>query len=69
MFIFSFILQFVTISRRNKKLQILGPGMARAEGMIRDTASKMFPIAGLVIVYSVFASVVYGLVYWLWLIL
>ena len=39
----------------------------RTEGMILGTAAKMFTIAGPVIVYGIAASVVYGLIYWLWL--
>ena len=41
----------------------------RTEGMILGTAAKMFTIAGPVIVYGVSASVVYGFIYWLWIIL
>lgn len=36
----------------------------RAEGMILGTAAKMFTIAGPVIVYGLCASVVYGVIYW-----
>ena len=38
----------------------------KTEGMILGTAAKMFTIAGPVIVYGVSASVVYGLIYWIW---
>ena len=38
----------------------------KTEGFILGTAAKMFTIAGPVIVYGVSASVVYGLIYWLW---
>ena len=38
----------------------------QTEGRILGTAAKMFTIAGPVIVYGVSASVVYGLIYWLW---
>ncbi len=38
----------------------------QTEGMILGTAAKMFTIAGPVIVYGVSASVVYGLIYWIW---
>ena len=38
----------------------------KTEGMILGTAAKMFTIAGPVIVYGVSASVVYGLIYWLY---
>lgn len=39
----------------------------KTEGMILGTGAKMFTIAGPVIVYGVSASVVYGLIYWVWL--
>lgn len=38
----------------------------KSEGMITGLAVKLFSIAGPVIVYGVNASVVYGLIYWLW---
>ncbi len=38
----------------------------KTEGMILGTAAKMFTIAGPVIVYGVFASVVYGIIYYIW---
>ncbi len=38
----------------------------KTEGMILGTAAKMFTIAGPVIVYGISASVVYGLIYWLY---
>ena len=38
----------------------------RTEGLVLGTAARMFTIAGPVIVYGVSASVVYGLVYWIW---
>ena len=37
----------------------------RAEGIVTGMAAKMFTIAGPVIVYGVSASVVYGLIYWI----
>lgn len=37
----------------------------QTEGRILGTAAKMFTIAGPVIVYGVSASVVYGLIYWI----
>ena len=37
----------------------------KTEGMILGVGAKMFTIAGPVIVYGVSASVVYGLIYWL----
>ncbi len=42
---------------------------SRAEGWILGVGSKMFTVAGPVIVYGVVASVVYGIIYWLFLIL
>lgn len=41
----------------------------QAEGYVTGMAVKMFTIAGPVIVYGLSASVVYGLIYWLWLVL
>ena len=41
----------------------------QTEGIILGTCAKMFTIAGPVIVYGVCASVVYGLIYWIWMIL
>ena len=41
----------------------------QTEGRILGTAAKMFTIAGPVIVYGVSASVVYGVVYWIFQIL
>ena len=38
----------------------------KTEGMILGTAAKMFTIAGPVVVYGVAASVIYGLIYWIW---
>ena len=38
----------------------------QSEGFILGVGAKMFTIAGPVIVYGVSASVVYGLVYWIW---
>ena len=37
---------------------------AKSEGFILGTGSKMFVIAGPVIVYGTLASVVYGVIYW-----
>ena len=39
----------------------------KTEGLVLGTAAKMFTIAGPVIVYGLAASVVYGLIYWLWM--
>ena len=38
----------------------------KTEGMVLGVGGKMFQIAGPVIVYGVSASVIYGVVYWLW---
>ncbi len=38
----------------------------KTEGMILGTAAKMFTIAGPVIVYGLSASVLYGLLYYIW---
>lgn len=38
---------------------------AKSEGYITGVASKMFTIAGPVIVYGTVASIIYGLIYWL----
>ena len=39
----------------------------KTEGFILGVGAKMFTIAGPVIVYGVSASVIYGLIYWLWM--
>ena len=38
----------------------------KSEGLVMGVGAKMFTIAGPVIVYGVIASVVYGIIYWLW---
>jgi len=43
----------------------MGPKLTQAEGFILGVGAKMFTITGLVIVYGVSASVVYGLIYWI----
>ena len=43
----------------------LRPKLTQAEGFILGVGAKMFTIVGPVIVYGVSASVVYGLIYWL----
>jgi len=45
----------------------MGPNLTAAEGFILGVGAKMFTIAGPVIVYGLSASVVYGLLYWLYL--
>ena len=47
----------------------MGPKLTHAEGFILGVGEKMFTIAGPVIVYGVSASVVYGVIYWLILVL
>ena len=46
------------------KHELMGPNWTHAEGFILGIGAKMFTIAGPVIVYGVSASVVYGLIYW-----
>ena len=41
----------------------------KTEGFVLGVATKMFTIAGPVIVYGLCASVLYGVVYWLYLLL
>lgn len=38
----------------------------KTEGFVLGVAAKMFTIAGPVLVYGTAASVVYGLIYWIW---
>ena len=38
----------------------------QTEGIILGTCAKMFTIAGPVLVYGTAASVIYGIIYWLW---
>lgn len=45
--------------------KLMGPNWTQAEGFILGVGAKMFTIAGPVIVYGVSASVIYGLIYWL----
>ena len=47
----------------------MGPNWTHAEGFILGVGAKMFTIAGLVIVYGVSASVVYGLAYWIFMLM
>ena len=44
----------------------MGPKLTQAEGLILGVGAKMFTIAGPVIVYGLSASVVYGIIYWIW---
>ena len=41
----------------------------KTEGFILGVGAKMFTIAGPVIVYGVSASVVYGFIYWVWMLM
>ena len=41
----------------------------QSEGFVLGVAAKMFTIAGPVIVYGVTASVIYGLLFWMWVFL
>lgn len=41
----------------------------KAEGFVLGVGAKMFTIAGPVIVYGTVASVIYGIVYWIYLML
>ena len=43
----------------------LRPKLTPAEGFILGVGAKMFTIAGLVIMYGVSASVMYGIIYWI----
>lgn len=45
----------------------MGPNLTAAEGYVLGVAAKMFTIAGPVIVYGTVASVIYGVVYWPWI--
>lgn len=38
----------------------------KTEGFVLGVAAKMFTIAGPVLVYGTAASVVYGVIYWIW---
>ena len=47
----------------------MGPKLTQAEGFVLGVGTNMFKIAGPVIVYGTFASVVYGFIYWLYTIM
>lgn len=49
----------------NQKL-FVGLYLTQAEGFILGVGAKIFTIAGPVIVYGLAASVVYGLIYWIY---
>lgn len=38
----------------------------KTEGFVMGMSAKMFTIAGPVLVYGLSASVIYGLIYWIW---
>lgn len=40
------------------------PILTAAEGLVMGVGAKMFIIAGPVIVYGTIASVIYGIIYW-----
>lgn len=44
----------------------MGPNLTQAEGFILGVGAKMFTITWPVIVYGVSASVIYGMLYWLY---
>ena len=48
--------------------ECMGPNWTYAEDFVLGVGAKMFTIAGPVIVYGLGASVVYGLIYWLYVI-
>ena len=66
-----FTIRFGHTSKTTKNYleKLMGPKLTQAEGFILDVGAKMFTIAGLVIVYGVSASVVYGLIYWAYIML
>ena len=47
----------------------MGPNLTPAEAFILGVSVKMFTIAGPVIVYGLYASVLYDLIYWITIIL
>ena len=42
---------------------------SKTEGFVLGVGAKLFTIAGPVIVYGLASSVVYGVIYWLWMLL
>lgn len=50
-------------------LQITVPYIDSSKGFVLGVGAKMFTIAGPVIVYGTVASVVYGVIYWVFRIL
>lgn len=46
---------------------VVAPAMEfRQEGFVTGTSVKLFTVAGPVLVFGISASVIYGLVYWVW---
>ena len=45
--------------------EYMGLNLTPAEGFILGVGAKMFTIAGPVIVYGTVASVIYGVIYWI----
>ena len=43
----------------------MGPKLTQAEGIITGTATKIFTVAGPVLVFGISASVIYGVIYWI----
>lgn len=44
----------------------MGPKLTQAEWFVLGVGAKMFTIADSVIAHGTVASVVYGLIYWIW---
>ena len=43
--------------------------LTQPEGFVLGVGAKMFVIAGPVLVYGISASVLYGVIYWVWTLL
>ncbi len=43
----------------------VGPKLTQAEGFVPGMAAKMFMIAGPVLTYGISASVIYGIILWI----
>ena len=54
-------------NRRQNLQKIHWSYLCSSKGFILGVGAKMFTIAGPVIVYGLSASVVYGFIYWLWM--
>ena len=59
--------RLLPISKRFEPIRqkTLRPKLTQAEGLILGVGSKMFAIAGPVIVYGVLSSVIYGVIYFI----